>query len=800
MKKLYFLFLFSVLIFFYNNNFAQYSGNCQITNVSHEYNGESIAISYEIVNYKNKDKFNIWIEAYNGLDKQIPVKSVKGDIGKVTGGTHIITWNFKEDGVSLNDNIYIKVNGYLLPNISTPEAMGLSVLFPGLGDYKLQHKKSFFLFGLLGYGLVASALTFNNMAIASTNKYNSATTNSDAAGFLKNATSQRMLSYAFAAGAAVVWTFDLASLFYKKNDYKRLTPVQIQDKYNYQLLTAKSEKKQLNSNNQKFERDSYPPSLFAELSFYDDNGNGILEALENSRINIKLINQGKGKAQGLRITVTDDLNDKNLVIGSKFINLIAPESFENIAIPIKAEKGVKTAKHKLNIKVSEFFGYDMDDASLLLNTFTYQSPKLSCAGLEILDKGDKTMAVVEDGAIQQGEQVRIKVLIQNIGYGIARNVKVSVVTSNNDIYLADNNGSLGNIQAGEVKEFFFTLSPNKKVTEKKLPVSISVTEQLDEGNIKDLPLALELNSKPPKTNIITVKSDFESLKKNIAKFEYTSSKFTMKTGTVFNIREVEEKAKKKKNTVGVIFGIENYKELAPAPYAANDAAIMKEYFEKMLGLEQVVIYTNEQVIGLIFDDVFNPEIGELQKAVVKGESEVYVFYSGHGVPDKTGENIYLFPSDGKIPRLETQGYNINKLYESLNKLGAKSVTVFLDACFTGVSRVSETYKAENLTSTKGVKIKAKLLQPWITNANFSVFTSSSGDETSLGYDASSTGLFTYFLCAGMQGKADINNDKKITLGELKNYVIENVTTTSKKISGLQTPEFHGNENIVVVEL
>ncbi|MBI5217711.1 MAG: hypothetical protein HY958_02115 [Bacteroidia bacterium] len=186
-----------------------------------------------------------------------------------------------------------------MPSVSTPQAMALSVLFPGLGDYRLQHKKSFLLFGLLGYGLVATSIAYNNMAVTNMNKYNTAPSNTDAAGFLKNATSQRLMSYVFAGGAALVWTFDLAALLYKKNDYKRLTPVQIQDKYNYDLLSARSEKKQINSNTAKFERDSYPPSLFAELSFYDGNGNGILEALENSRINIKLINQGKGKAAGI---------------------------------------------------------------------------------------------------------------------------------------------------------------------------------------------------------------------------------------------------------------------------------------------------------------------------------------------------------------------------------------------------------------------------------------------------------------------------------------------------------------------
>ena len=35
--------------------------------------------------------------------------------------------------------------------------------------------------------------------------------------------------------------------------------------------------------------------------------------------------------------------------------------------------------------------------------------------------------------------------------------------------------------------------------------------------------------------------------------------------------------------------------------------------------------------------------------------------------------------------------------------------------------------------------------------------------------------------------------------ELKDYVIDNVKTVSLKISGLQTPEFHGNNEMILVE-
>ena len=69
----------------------------------------------------------------------------------------------------------------------------------------------------------------------------------------------------------------------------------------------------------------------------------------------------------------------------------------------------------------------------------------------------------------------------------------------------------------------------------------------------------------------------------------------------------------------------------------------------------------------------------------------------------------------------------------------------------------------------------------------------------MGYDESKTGLFSYYLMAGLQGKADTNKDSLLTMKELKSYVIQNVKKTSKKISGLQTPEFHGNENLVLFD-
>ena len=61
------------------------------------------------------------------------------------------------------------------------------------------------------------------------------------------------------------------------------------------------------------------------------------------------------------------------------------------------------------------------------------------------------------------------------------------------------------------------------------------------------------------------------------------------------------------------------------------------------------------------------------------------------------------------------------------------------------------------------------------------------------------GLFSYFLMKGLEGDADTNNDKKITNGELHNYVRSNVARQAVRLGREQTPQLQGDENRVLVE-
>jgi len=547
-----------------------------------------------------------------------------------------------------------------------------------------------------------------------------------------------------------------------------------------------------------------PPNLYAELSFVDDNGNGVLEAEENSTLLIKILNKGTGKAQKLVVTVKSDVTDKALTINDKIeIAQIEANQSYTAKVTIKAGFGIKTNLHKFTINVTEYFGYDMDPAYLLLNTLEYQKAKITFAGIEIFDSGEGTGAITTDKKLQAGEMVKAKIVVQNVGKNTALNSKATITCSDANIYIDPLAFDLGDITIGATKEIWCTISPNRRVTTTdNLPIYLTVTEKNSLGNLTNFNLPLKLDQKVSDVNIVDISKDVNTvINDNVAKFVYTSEKFSINTESTIDISLIEPALTEPlKNSVAVVIGIEDYANLPDALYAANDATYITEYFKKRLGIEQVVIFKNDETNGYFFDDVFNPEYGSLQKAVVKDESDIFVFYSGHGVPEKDGKAAYLFPADGKIERLANQGYPISQLYTDLQALEPKSVTVFLDACFSGASKSSETAVAENLDGTKsGVRIVTNLPEPWETNPNFSVFTSSTGSETSLSYDKTETGLYSYYLMAGMQGEADANENREITLGELSDYVIEKVTATSKKISGTQTPVFNGNEDKVLIK-
>ena len=144
--------------------------------------------------------------------------------------------------------------------------------------------------------------------------------------------------------------------------------------------------------------------------------------------------------------------------------------------------------------------------------------------------------------------------------------------------------------------------------------------------------------------------------------------------------------------VAVIIGNRDYadndKDVPNVDYAFNDAQTMYEYVTQTLGFrEGNVIYLKDATqadLVATFGTRDNPK-GKLFDWVRPGQSDVFIYYSGHGAPGLSNGEGYLLPVDGSPLKVELNGYPLDTFYANLARLPARSTTIILDACFSGVS-------------------------------------------------------------------------------------------------------------------
>lgn len=249
---------------------------------------------------------------------------------------------------------------------------------------------------------------------------------------------------------------------------------------------------------------------------------------------------------------------------------------------------------------------------------------------------------------------------------------------------------------------------------------------------------------------------------------------------VVDVEKKIPKGEKNPNAYAVVFGIEQYKNVSSVTYARRDAYWMREYFAKTLGVPEENIYYKTDIDAgkAEFDKVFS-QGGWLDKRIGDGRSDLYIYYAGHGAPDFNSRTAFLIPYDGDPNYASQTGYSIDKMTANLSQLEARSVTVFLDACFSGANRENEIL----LAGARPVFLDVNTA----VAANVTLFSAASGNQISSSWAEKQHGIFSYWLMKGMQGSADANRDKIITVEELGGFIRNNVSKTAGKLDREQTP-------------
>ena len=249
------------------------------------------------------------------------------------------------------------------------------------------------------------------------------------------------------------------------------------------------------------------------------------------------------------------------------------------------------------------------------------------------------------------------------------------------------------------------------------------------------------------------------------------------------------KRQAERDAVAVVIGIANYKSLPKADFANDDARAFYDYAIRALGIKP------ENIKLLVDGDAEEAEILKTFRtwlpSRVKSTTDVYVFYSGHGLPMPDGKGLYLVPPRADREVIDDTAIPFSKLNAALMLAKPKSVTIFLDACYSGQARSGETLVA----NARPVQLKS---DSRYFPENFTVITASQNDQISSSNPELQHGIFSYYLMKGMEGDADSNKDGKITLGETQTYLTENVGRHAAIMSRKQEPQLIGDVNRILV--
>lgn len=238
-------------------------------------------------------------------------------------------------------------------------------------------------------------------------------------------------------------------------------------------------------------------------------------------------------------------------------------------------------------------------------------------------------------------------------------------------------------------------------------------------------------------------------------------------------REVPKNKRINENTYALIICNEEYERVGNVEFARADGNSFFNYCKNTLGVPG-------KQIKLLENATMNEMIGEIEELKYfmrsrNGNARVFVYYSGHGLPDPNTGDGYLVPSDAFPTSLRTC-YKLSEMYAGLSEVPSQSVTVFLDACFSGSNRSGEHIDK----AARGVAIRSKATTP---KGKMVVFSACSGEETAYPLAKQKHGLFTYHLLKKLQ-----ESKGHATYGEIAEYIKKNVSQQSIDINKKpQTP-------------
>jgi hypothetical protein len=518
------------------------------------------------------------------------------------------------------------------------------------------------------------------------------------------------------------------------------------------------------------------------------NNNKIPENGETIEVMLTVRNKGEGPAYGCLLTPSIASNLGALSVQSSIpLGLVAPKSFTKVPVALSIPKTYKKKTIDLTLHIEDE-RTTVDYSKNLPIESSFRQPELSFDYI-VHDGTSRSSRGNQNGIIEKGEKIDLEIIPQNLGEYLAEDVAIDVKLD----YVGIRSNSKQSLVVGKIPpqsngssvSYTFTVQHSAKLG--RLTIDVRMAQSVFDTYEKELVFTIE----EEKLETFTFGQDKGS------GFGYFGD---VEQDRLYNVDVAPPLTNNRNNNAyAVVIGNRTYGKGVPSvDYAERDARIFKSYLTRTLGFkESNIIYEIDADYGR-FTEIFGKKDdheGEFWGLAKNDNCKVIVYYSGHGAPDLDDGTGYFVPSGSDPNKIKLTGYSVSLLKRNLAKLPTDDITLLIDACFSGGSH-REGFLIKDISP-----VALKLQDPEVVQG-VSVFAASAKDEVSSWYPEARHGVFTYYFLAGLQGRADINQDSIITFSEMDKYLRSNVNDKVREISKgqrKQTPQLQTlDENRVLV--
>jgi len=240
----------------------------------------------------------------------------------------------------------------------------------------------------------------------------------------------------------------------------------------------------------------------------------------------------------------------------------------------------------------------------------------------------------------------------------------------------------------------------------------------------------------------------------------------------------------------VLIGVDDYAYAKDLEFCGADMRALKVELTKV-GFDErqvVLLHDNAQ------DKRLQPYRANIQQQIelACGNAEkgdlVLIAFSGHGIHQ--GKASYLCPTDAKVSDTDTL-ISMDWVYERLQRSQADLRLMMVDACRNVPPELGGTRSlssSERKDVTRAFVAATERLPEGILLLNSCSEGEFATEDKDLGH-----GVFMHYLLEGLRGKADKDNDRKVTLDELFRFASKETRLhVGNKFADFQRPKLKGN--------